>query len=326
MSQQKSSQEILNLVLNPTTNTLKTDAVLDVGSSTISIQGMGSAGVPSGSVLTIQGIPSGSVVPVSLATLPALPSGSVVNSTLVASEAHIGEAGGNCNIVSCEIIRPGDTTQYATNDVIGTNVTILGITSQPITGNCLIQTSGSVVGTTILDQDLVTISSVLGTTEANVDSVITLVDSTHFSIPVPFVHTWTASGSITKMAQADVARIPGGSGYINWLRLVTNNTSVTNATFDIYMFWTAPSAILDNAQQTILYSGAPKGIKLGTVILAAGGTGSDSTENTLPNINLLFKCAAGSKRLYFRTVNTSTTGYIPLSGQTFKYTVGVDLN
>jgi hypothetical protein len=124
----------------------------------------------------------------------------------------------------------------------------------------------------------------------------------------------------------DVARINGGSGYINWLRLVTNNATVTNAIFDIYAYWTPVSAILDNAQQTILYANATKGILLGTVALAVGGTGSDAVKGDIFNINLLFKCVASSKRLYFRIVNPTATGYIPASAQKFSLTLGFDLN
>ena len=249
----------------------------------------------------------------------------VMAALLQPGENHFGEVGGNCNIISAEIIRPADTTQYATNDVIGINVAIVGITAHT-NGNCKVEVAAAVLDTILLDQDFVTIAGVVGTTEANGNNIITKVDPTHFTIPVSFQHAWSSAGTIAKMAQMDIARVNGGSGYLNWLRLVTNNTTVTNATFDIYMYWNPITGILDNAQHTVLYANAGNGLYLGSITLAAGGTGSDSVRGDIPNLNLLFKCAAGSKRLYFRIVNTTATGYIPASAQKLSLTVGADLN
>ena len=240
--------------------------------------------------------------------------------------ARIVAAIGIANVFSCEIIRPADTTQYATSDVIGVNVAIVGITAQAVTGLCLVQVAASVIDTILLDKDYITIASATGTTEANGDYTMTKVDATHFTIPVTFVNAWISGGTIAKMAQVDIARVNGGSGYINWLRLVTNNTSTTNAQFDIYVYFSLLSAILDNGQQTVLYANASKGIFLGSFVMSSGGTGSDSVRSDILNVNTLFKCATGSKRLYFRLVNTSATGYTPASAQKFSLTIGADLN
>lgn len=241
---------------------------------------------------------------------------------LAAGENHVGEVGGRGIIVSDEFVRPADTTQYATNDVVGVNFAVVGVTSGP-GGLCKVEVAAGIIDVTIKDGDFVTIASIVGTTEANGDNYATKFDATHFTIPVAFINAYTSGGTIARMPQMEIARVNGGSGFINALKLSTNNTTVTNAVFDCYAYETPLSAILDNAQQMVLYANAGKGIFLGTIVMVAGGTGSDGLHGYIANINLLFKCAANSKRIYLRYVNPTATGYIPASGQKFTSSIRV---
>jgi hypothetical protein len=242
------------------------------------------------------------------------------------SENHLGSVGGQSIVVSDAMTRPADTTQYSTNDVFAVNITVSGVTANPGNGLCLVQVPAGVMDTTIKDQDMVTLSSIAGTTEANGDFIATKVDATHFTIPIAFVHAYTSGGSIARMFQMNLARVAGGSGLINFVKLKMNTTVTLNAVFDLYSFDSYPSAILDNVQQTVLY--ANSGRWLGTFVAivggtGSGGTGSDSNLAMISSINIIFQAQAGSQKTFFRLVNVSTTGFIPTSAMNMTLLVGV---
>jgi hypothetical protein len=203
------------------------------------------------------------------------------------------------------------------NDVLSCNIAVVGVTIGP-GGLCKVEVAAGIIDVTLKDGDLITIASIVGTTEANGDNFITKFDATHFTTPIPFVHAYTSGGTIARMFQMDLARVAGGTGLLNFLKLKMNSTVTLNCVFDCYMFFTPPSAILDNAQQTCLYTNS--GIFIGTFVAGvggtgSGGTGSDSILAMISNINAVFKVNTGKKKVYFRLVNTTTTGYIPTSGE-----------
>jgi hypothetical protein len=232
---------------------------------------------------------------------------------------------GRVVIKTAQLKRPADTNAYATNDIVGCNVAVVGVTAQAVTGLCLVEVAAGVIDTTLFNGDYVTLASIVGTTEANVSAFITKVDATHFTIPVTFVNAYTSGGTIAKMLQMDVTDVNNQSGYINWLKLLINSTTVTNAQFDVYMYSTPFAAILDNAQQTLLAANYANGTRIGTVLLSTGGTGSDSAMAIIDNIAVPFVTEAASKRLYFRVVMTAQTGYIPASGSLIRIVVGAEL-
>lgn len=244
------------------------------------------------------------------------------NATVSAS-ITIGVSG---TVLSVEQTRPNDTTQYSTNDIIGTNVAVVGVTNHAGDNYCLVQVASSVIDTILKDQDYISISSIVGTTEANVSAIMTKIDATHFTIPITFVHAYTSGGSIARYAQLDVVGTNGASGYINWMKIVKNSTTTVNALFDVYAHWDPPVPILDNAQFATLYANATKGCYLGQALFVSGGTGSDSAFAMMQNLNTLFCCLADSKRLYFSLVNVAATGYIPTANEKFTFVLGIDKN
>ena len=245
----------------------------------------------------------------------------------IISESHIGTVGSHGKVFSDTMVRPNDTTQYSFLDVIGVNIAVVGVTAHT-DGNCKVEVAASIIDVTIKDADRVTIASVTGTTEANGDYFITKIDTTHFTIPVPFVHAFISGGTIARMFQMDMARVNGGSFLINHAKLKKNSTVTLNVQYDLYLFTTPPSAVLDNAQQPVLYSAT--GTLLGTFIPIAptggtgsGGTGSDSTHAFIPNINLEFQAEPNSKKGYCRLVMAASTGEIPVANTSMTLTIGV---
>jgi hypothetical protein len=57
-----------------------------------------------------------------------LGAGGSVTSTAAASEAHVGEVGGNSAIIGAQLTRPVDTNVYASGDLVANNVTAGSVT------------------------------------------------------------------------------------------------------------------------------------------------------------------------------------------------------
>lgn len=222
-------------------------------------------------------------------------------------------------ILTDEVTRPANTTQYSQYDIIGMDVLISGVTN---TTPAVISTDAASLAL-FSDGDFVTISGVGGSTGVNGNYTMTKLSSTTFSVPVAAGGAYTSGGTISKMLQVSAAAQNGDGGYINWISLRKSTNTVTNASYDIYMFWNYPTINTDHATQTFYYADKGKGIYLGSISMNST-TGSDSAVATLTNINTLFKTANDSIKIYFRLVNNASTGYIPGSAEKFHITVGVD--
>jgi hypothetical protein len=116
-----------------------------------------------------------------------------------------------------------------------------------------------------------------------------------------------------------------GSGYITKARVFTDSaTALLGAQIRLNLYHTAPTAINDNAQFTLLYANA--GNRIGYIdfpVLETGGTGSDSSGALWIDLPIQFKCARGSKALYGVPV-LRTVGAAPASGQKLKFFLGIE--
>lgn len=222
-------------------------------------------------------------------------------------------------ILSDEIIRPANITQYSQYDIIGMDFNVSGVTNT----NPAIISTDSVSLSYLNDGDYVTISGVGGSLGVNGNFAIQKINTTSFSIPVAGGGTYTSGGIISKMLQLNAAAYAGDGGYLSWVTVRKSSNIVTNAQFDIYMFWEYPTVNTDHATQTFLYTDKGKGLYLGSIGLSTT-SGSDSAVATLSNINTLFKTSSNSTRIFFRLVNSASTGYIPGSNEKFYLTAGVD--
>lgn len=228
----------------------------------------------------------------------------------------------NPKILSGTSKRPANTTQYAKNDVVGIDVSVVGVTAHS-NGLCKVEVAASVIDTIINDGDYVTIASIVGTTEANGNFLITKIDATHFTIPITFVNAYTSGGTISKDLQFDLGTVNAAGFFLSWFKLSANSTVVTNAQFAVYLHTEQITSIADNSQATMLAANVLKSHYLGTFVLVGGGTGSDSIMD-VQDINRYFKLGSSYKRVFLRLVNTSETGWIPPSGTTFTVIIGIN--
>lgn len=120
----------------------------------------------------------------------------------------------------------------------------------------------------------------------------------------------------------DAARVDGGRGYITNATIVKDETTVTNSLFRLWVYSVAPTPIADNSPYTLLY--ADRDSYLGYVDFACSteGTGSDSAQALVTNVNLAFRCAPGSRNLY--GVLEAKQAYLPASGENFWIGLTVD--
>ena len=124
---------------------------------------------------------------------------------------------------------------------------------------------------------------------------------------------------------ANVARVNGGSGIITKARVVTSQ-SANVASYRLYLFHTAPTAIADNAPFTLLDANKDK--RIGFIDIgpaATEGAGSDCAEAENDWVRKVFKCAAASRTIY--GILTTQTVFTPASAQTYYVeltAIGVD--
>ena len=75
--------------------------------------------------------------------------------------------------------------------------------------------------------------------------------------------------------------------YIKSLRVVTNNATITNGAFRLYILNTTQTPVIaDNAQQTLLFANIDKVIGFIDFSLTTGGTGSDAAEAYITDIDI----------------------------------------
>lgn len=122
---------------------------------------------------------------------------------------------------------------------------------------------------------------------------------------------------------ADLFNENGGSGYISKVKLVTNQAANT-ASYRIYFYNAAPTAIADNAVSSVLYADDAKIIGYVDIAnTAQEGSGSDAAIGLWTG-QLAAKAAAADNDLYYVIITKSA--FTPASAQKYTITVTLDRN
>jgi hypothetical protein len=117
----------------------------------------------------------------------------------------------------------------------------------------------------------------------------------------------------TVLTFTSAGRANGRSGIILSARHIKQSTTTSGATYRIYLYTVAPTAINDGSQFTLLY--ATRASQIGYIDFnhVGGGTGSDLTVGLTTFTNLPFTCDAVSSSLF--GILTVTQAYTPTSGE-----------
>jgi len=130
------------------------------------------------------------------------------------------------------------------------------------------------------------------------------------------------TASTSNLTLSNATRNNAGGGRILAVRLFKSGTTVTNATFTVLFFNTAPTAVADNAAFNLLY--AEQAYYIGEVALStmtARGTGGGYAFSSI-SAPIWFQAASGSKSLI--AVITAAAAYTPASAETFQLSVTVE--
>jgi hypothetical protein len=134
----------------------------------------------------------------------------------------------------------------------------------------------------------------------------------------------TSTSTPAVITFSNVARINGGTGYITKARGVTNQVTCTART-RLHLYNVAPTAINDNAPQTLLYAnraGYQGSIDLGAYSTEATGSDCAVAANTSPRMP--FACAGGDRNLY--GMLETLDAFTPASAQGFFTELMAELN
>jgi hypothetical protein len=118
-----------------------------------------------------------------------------------------------------------------------------------------------------------------------------------------------ATSSPAILSFAGAARAAGGSGLILSARHIKNNT--TAASFRLWLYREAATAVNDNVQFPLLWANRSNRIGFIDFAHTTGGTGSDSSSSLVTFANLPFSLVGTA--LFGQL--TTTAGYTPASGE-----------
>lgn len=122
------------------------------------------------------------------------------------------------------------------------------------------------------------------------------------------------STSAATILQFDIARITGGSGWINKIRIETNSSTDTSQ-YRLHLFHTAPTMLNDGSAFTLLWANRAKRIiAIDFDAMVTEGTGSDAAKTHYIS-PFFFNCAAGDTKVY--AILETLTARTPVSGQGF---------
>lgn len=136
-----------------------------------------------------------------------------------------------------------------------------------------------------------------------------------------------STSALAVLTLSNVARAVGGSGYIVGARLETNLKSITPR-FRVRIFNASnPTKSNDNAAFKSVYADASKRLArldLPAMITPADTTNSDMSSSEDNQLRIPFACGGATRDLYvlFETLDAFT----PASGQSFTFTLTVDVN
>jgi hypothetical protein len=132
----------------------------------------------------------------------------------------------------------------------------------------------------------------------------------------------TSSPSV--LTFSSVGRVNAGTGYITGARLTTDQ-STNVAQYRLHLYAIAPTAINDNAAQTLLWADRTKRvgyIDIGPIVTE--GSGSDAASGLNIDIRLPYKCDTSDTNLY--GLLETLTAFTPASAQNFYISLSIDQN
>lgn len=115
----------------------------------------------------------------------------------------------------------------------------------------------------------------------------------------------------------DVFMAAGQSLLIKTLKVSTDNNSVTNASFRLYLCLASQTITADNTPQTLLYANRANRIGYVDFTLVSGGSGSDCAEAYITDVNIPFQLTSGA----FYGYMVAKAAYTPASAQNFSLEV-----
>ncbi len=120
---------------------------------------------------------------------------------------------------------------------------------------------------------------------------------------------------------ANVGKYGKGSGVIKRIQLSKSTTTVTLATFRVWFYTIAPTAIADNSAWTTLYANRESLIGYRDLdIMVSGGSGA-AGQMSATALDLPYVCEAGAA-IY--AVISAVGAYTPASAETFSLSVTVE--
>lgn len=116
--------------------------------------------------------------------------------------------------------------------------------------------------------------------------------------------------------------VSGGGGEVVAIRLSKSDATVTLATFRVWFYKTAPTAIADNSAWTNLYADREKLIGYRDLDIAVSGGGAAIAQSAATMAPLPFVTAAGSSGSLYAVISC-VGAYTPASAETFALSVTV---
>lgn len=137
-------------------------------------------------------------------------------------------------------------------------------------------------------------------------------DAVNDNTSTPHILSFTSSEDSPKIGQDII---------IKTLKVTTNNATVTNGSFRLYICKASQTITADNTPQTLLYADASNRVGYIDFTLTSGGTGSDCGEAVVTDCNIPFKLSSNAFYGYL----VAKAAYTPASGQAFNLEIEAHL-
>lgn len=131
----------------------------------------------------------------------------------------------------------------------------------------------------------------------------------------------TSTPHILAFASSENSPKIGQDIIIKTLKVSTNNATVTNGSFRLYICKDTQTITADNTAQTLLYADRANRVGYIDFTLTSGGTGSDCGEAFVTDANIPFKLTTTAFYGYI----VAKAAYTPASGQLFNLEIEAHL-
>lgn len=131
----------------------------------------------------------------------------------------------------------------------------------------------------------------------------------------------TSTPHILAFTSAETTPKTGQDIIIKSLKVSTDNATVTNGSFRLYICKASQTITADNTAQTLLYANRANRVGYIDFTLASGGTGSDCGEAVITGETIPFKLSSNAFYGYI----VAKAAYTPASGQNFSLEIEAHL-